>query len=46
MVQGIPLLQLSEVLSFLSTGRLWLGLLVAAGLILLAIDGRRRAVEL
>lgn len=46
MVQGIPLLQLNETLSFLSTGRLWAGLVVAAALILLAIDGRRRAGEL
>jgi ABC-2 type transport system permease protein len=46
MVQGIPLLQLNEVLGFLASGRLWLGLLVAAGLIALAIEGRRRAGEL
>jgi hypothetical protein len=46
MVQGIPLLQLHEVLGFLASGRLWLGLLVAAGLIALAIEGRRRAGEL
>lgn len=46
MVQGIPLLQLTETLAFFGTGRLWWGLLVAAGLIALAIHGRRRAGEL
>ena len=46
MVQGMPLLQLNDVLGFLASGRLWWGLLVAAGLIALAIEGRRRAGEL